>query len=88
MTEICDYIKVWFAQAAKLVDPASGENRSLETPDSQAEAIVSGVCRQTCRPWLSCEKTLLCRPPNFFGFLPKAGMSARLKTGLFIGSKT
>jgi len=34
MTELCDYLKVWFAQNARCYDPETGEQIEDDTPDS------------------------------------------------------
>jgi len=34
MTELCDYLKVWFAQNARCYDPDTGEEIEDDTPDS------------------------------------------------------
>jgi len=34
MTELCDYLKVWFAQNAHCYDPSTGEEIEDDTPDS------------------------------------------------------
>ncbi|MEJ6522976.1 MAG: excinuclease ABC subunit UvrA [Opitutales bacterium] len=41
MTELCDYFKVWFSQAASFIDPDSGKILLHETPHSQASKLLN-----------------------------------------------
>ena len=74
-----------YTQAAKLVDPA-GETVRFETPDSQAEAIVSGFAGKHVVLGFLAPKTSAAAL-QFLRFLAEGG-HVRSAAGLFIGSKT
>ena len=42
MTELCDYFKVWFSQAASFYDPISGQKLREETFESLAKKVING----------------------------------------------
>ncbi|MEX0321285.1 MAG: excinuclease ABC subunit UvrA [Puniceicoccaceae bacterium] len=47
MTELCDYFKVWFAHAAKLYDPETGEEITTDTPQSIWKKCLKSLRGQT-----------------------------------------
>ena len=70
MTELCDYMKVWFAHRAQLHDPATGEPLLDDTPDA--------IWRRVASRWTGLEVILtfpMHRPPR----LPLAEMCKGLK---------
>ena len=83
MTEICDYFKVWFAQAARLVDPASGETVRFETPDSQAEAIVSKFAGKHVVLGFLAQRPAALQPSQFLRFLAEGGHVRSLENKAF-----
>ena len=83
MTEICDYFKVWFAQAARLVDPASGETVRFETPDTQAEAIVSKFAGKHVVLGFLAQRPAALQPSQFLRFLAEGGHVRSLENKAF-----
>jgi excinuclease ABC subunit A len=83
MTEICDYFKVWFPQVANLVDPASGETVRFETPDLQAEAIISGFKGQSVVIGFLAQRPLDLQPVEFLRFLSEGGHVRSLEKKVF-----
>ena len=47
ITELCDYFKVWFANAATLYDPASGQPITDDNPQSAWKALLDAHCGDT-----------------------------------------
>ena len=71
MTEICDYFEVWFAHAAELVDPASGETVRFETLIH--EAIVSGFAGKHVVLGFALKTLTALQPSQFLRFLAEGG---------------
>ena len=72
MTELCDYFKVWFSQAASFYDPISGQKLREETFESLAKKVINGG-QENLVFGFTAKKPKKLSSTDFLNFLIQAG---------------